>query len=292
MYHPSIMQAQFEAEKNRKALTYTIIICIILLLLTLFIRWQIPQPPTPIIQDLIEVNLGNDNEGYGKVQPLIKGEMNNAPSPVQQQQKTSAAHDEPAKDIQPDEDEDKNAAPVIKPVKTNPKAANLLKQPTTKPVKTNNPAPVLQPAPKPQKPIATYNGPGNGKGNGATEDNSYRNQGNNPNGRGDAGSPAGKPDSYGNDPGGKTGVSISNGLKGRRISHFPSFQDDFSENAKVYVDVDVDASGNVTDASVAKGTTTSNTTIRSIALQKAKQLKFNAGEEDNGTIIFNFKVQD
>ena len=66
----------------------------------------------------------------------------------------------------------------------------------------------------------------------------------------------------------------------------------FNENSKVYVDIAVDAAGNVTSVSLAKGTTTTNPTNLSIALQKAKQLKFNPGEEDRGTIIVNLKVQD
>ena len=166
----------------------------------------------------------------------------NSQQPVQATtRKASAAHDEPAKDIQPDENEDKDAAPVVKPQKPNPDANNIAKEPVTKRVKNNNPTPVVQPEPKPRKALATYNGNGSGKGNGAPEDNGYKNQGNNPNGHGDAGDPSGKPDSYGNDPGGRSGVSISNGLHGRKITHFPSLQDDFNENAKVYVDINVDA---------------------------------------------------
>jgi outer membrane biosynthesis protein TonB len=289
MYHRSIMQAQFEIEKNRKAFIYTLIICIILLLLAIFIRWTIQQPPIPVIPDLIEVNLGNNSEGYGKVQPLIKGDMSQSAQPVPQTERASKAHDEPAKDIDADENEDKDAAPVVKPKKPNPDANNIAKQPITKRVKNNNP-PVLQPEPKPRKAVATYVGPGNGKGNGATTNNDVYNQGNNPNGHGDNGVSSGSPDSYGNDPGGKIGMS--DGLRRRGYTHLPSFTDDFSENAKVYLDITVDASGAVTSVYIAKGTTTSNPTIRGIALQKAKQLKFNPGEEDNGTIIFNFKIQN
>jgi TonB family protein len=70
-------------------------------------------------------------------------------------------------------------------------------------------------------------------------------------------------------------------------------QDDFNENAKVYVDIKVDASGRVTDASIARGTTTSNSNLRSIAIQKAKQLKFPANQNDieSGTILFNFVLK-
>jgi hypothetical protein len=69
------MQATFEAEKNRKAFTYTVLICGILLLLAFLITWPILQPPPVIAQDLLEINLGNNEEGFGEEQPLIKGEM-------------------------------------------------------------------------------------------------------------------------------------------------------------------------------------------------------------------------
>ncbi len=291
MYYATL-QATFETEKNKKAFLYTIVICIILLLLAVFIRWSVFQPPVPVIPDQIEINLGNNHEGYGKNQPLIKGEMSPTEQPIEElHQKSSVAKSEASKNIQTDENADKDAAPVIKTKKQNTKAINITKQPISKRI-NNNPEPVAVSTPKPKKPLFAYNGPGKGNGNGATADNGDRYQGNNPNGHGDNGSPAGKADSYGNTPGGKSGVGISSGLKGRRITQFPSFQDEFNENAKVYVDITVNASGAVMVTSIAKGTTTSNTTIRSIALQKAKSLKFNPGEEDRGTIIFNFKVQN
>ena len=88
-------------------------------------------------------------------------------------------------------------------------------------------------------------------------------------------------------------MSIRSGLDGRRFSHFPSFQDEFNENAKVAIDITVDKAGNVINENLnLNGTTTTNTAIRNIALKKAKQLKLNAGndEEQRGTIVFNFKV--
>jgi outer membrane biosynthesis protein TonB len=83
------------------------------------------------------------------------------------------------------------------------------------------------------------------------------------------------------------------GLSGRRPIHFPNMQDDFNENAKVYVDIKVDASGKVTSAGIAKGTTTSNATLRNIAIEKAKQLKFPPGQSDieSGTILFDFVLK-
>jgi len=50
-------------------------------------------------------------------------------------------------------------------------------------------------------------------------------------------------------------------------------------------------SGAVTNATYQpRGSTTSDAGMKEIAIRKAKQLKFAAGSEDRGTIIFNFKV--
>jgi hypothetical protein len=71
----------------------------------------------------------------------------------------------------------------------------------------------------------------------------------------------------------------------------------FNENAKVAVDVKVDAAGRVVSATYQpRGSTTSDGGMRSIAIQKAKQIKFNpsenGGEESIGTIIFNFRLKN
>ena len=293
MYYNSSIGATFEAEKNKRALTYTAIIVAILLLLALFISWPIIQPKPIVVQDLIEINLGNNDEGFGAVQPLIKGEM--SPSrerAAPQQQKAAPAVEAPSKNIQPDDIEDKDAAPVEKPTKKITKTDNIAKEPVAKPVKAVTPTPVVMPAPKPQKPKAAYNGPGNGKGNGAAEDNGYVYQGNKPGGKGDAGDPSGKPDSYGNSPGGRSGVSVTRGVRPLNLGAL-TFQDDFNENAKVYLDVTYNAAGAYTGSNIAKGTTTFNATITAIAKRKAAQLKFPSSDDGGtSTILFNFKVQN
>jgi hypothetical protein len=286
------MHASFEAEKNRKAFTYTAIIVAILLLLAFYITWPIIKPPVPLVEDLIEINLGNNVEGLGEVQPLIKGDMAPAQEPAAQQQKAAAAQEPPAKDIQPDDNAGEDAAPVTKPAKIIPKTNNIAKVPVTNPVKTKVPAPVVMPTPKPQKPKATYNGAGNGNGNGATEDNGYTYQGKKPGGKGDAGDPSGKADSYGNNPGGRSGVSVTRGVRPLNLAAL-RFEDDFSENAKVYLDVKYNAAGTYTGSAIAKGTTTSNSTITGIAKRKAAELKFPPGADGGvSTILFNFKVQN
>ena len=127
------MSATFETEKNRKALVYTAIICGAILLIALLVSWKLPQHPPQILQDLIEINLGNDAEGYGEVQPLIKGEKSPATESAAQQQSAQANNTKP-EEIKTDENTDPEAAPITKPIKTTPKVVT--------------PAVVVTPAPK------------------------------------------------------------------------------------------------------------------------------------------------
>ncbi|MEO6289963.1 MAG: hypothetical protein ABIO76_08590 [Ginsengibacter sp.] len=283
----------FESEKNRKAFMYTAGICGLFLIIAVFYTWPLQITPVPEVQDLIDVNLGNDFEGMGDIQPLVKGDRAPEIQSIQSQQKAVKAMDNPSKNIQADDNNDPEAATVLKNEKPKDDAKDINKESSAKATKNINPSPVVNPNPAPPKPkLPLYKG-GNGPGgNGATEDNGYRNQGYKP-GNGDAGSPDGKPDAYGNSPGGRSGVSVVRGLSGRRPISFPSMQDDFNENAKVYVDIKVDGSGKVTEASIARGTTTSNSSLRSIAIQKARQLKFPNSENDteSGTILFNFVLK-
>ncbi len=291
MYYNSTIEASFNAEKNRKAFTYTAVIVAIFLLLALFITWPNLPPKPIVVQDLIEINLGNNEEGFGTVQPLIKGDMGAAQQRQVVQQKAAAQQPSP-KDIVPDEKADADAAPVDKPTKAIIKPSNTATVPVNKPIKVNTPAPVVMPTPKPQKPKAFYNGSGNGKGNGATETNGDTYQGSKPGGKGDAGTESGKPDSYGNNPGGRSGVSVTRGTRPLNLGAL-KFEDDFNENAKVYLDVTYSASGSFTGCEIAKGTTTFNNTITGIAKRKAAQLKFPASDDGGvSTILFNFKVQN
>jgi hypothetical protein len=286
-----MLQANFEAEKNKKAFLYTIAICGVLMLLSFLIVYRIDKVSPPLVQDLIEINLGNNDEGFGEEQPLVKGDMNaNAeplPAPPQQNNTTPP---EAEKTPTAEDDAEEDAAPVAK-TNTPNKKTKALPTPENKPVeKTKNPAPQTVLAPKPAKPTATYKGPGNGKGNGATEDNGFRYQGNKPGGTGDAGDPSGKPDSYGNTPGGKSGVTVTKGARPINLGSL-KFEDDFNENAKVYLDVNYNAAGTVTSSAVARGTTTGNTNMIAIAKRKAAQLKFPTSPDGGtSTVLFNLKV--
>jgi outer membrane biosynthesis protein TonB len=273
---------------------YTALVCGLFLILAIFYTWPMQVPPVATFQDLIDVNLGNESEGFGDVQPLVPGD----PAPDNQSTQSAVAavqpHESPSQSIAADESNDETAAPVVKSEKPKEPSKVLNKETAVKPTKSINPSPIVNPNPAPPKPkVPTYKGGTGTGGNGADQDNGYRNQGYKPGGTGDAGSPDGKPDAYGNSPGGRSGISVSRGLSGRRPISFPSMTDNFNENAIVFVDIKVDASGKVTAASISKGTTTSNSTLRNIAIEKAKQLKFPASDNsfENGTIKFNFVLK-
>jgi len=138
----------------------------------------------------------------------------------------------------------------------------------------------------------------NGTGTGGNDADSYKKGGNEgiKGGSGDQGQPGGNPDSKNYTGGGRgnSGVAISRGLQGRHMTRLPSFEDDFNENAKVAVDIRVDAGGSVISAVYQpRGSTTSDNAMKTIAIRKAMQVKFNSGgDESVGTIVFNFKLRN
>jgi hypothetical protein len=228
--------------------------------------------------------------GFGDQQPLIKGE----PAPAAEEQvsarpapaQTETVKEEPPMDEKGDEEVLKK--PIVTKTTTKPKPIV-----TNEPVKKTGNQTVSNPVPAPPKPKATYKGGTGTGGNNADDYNNSQNQGI-AGGKGDQGKPNGNPnsDSYtGNGGSGGSGISIGGNLKGRGHSN-PSFEDDFNENAKVVMQVSVNAEGKVTSAVyVAKGSTTSNPSMIDIAKRKAFQIKFTAGQEATGTITFNFKLR-
>lgn len=281
----------FEAQKNRKAFTYTLIICAVILLLFLIISWKVQPPTQPVVQDLIEINLGNDEDGFGEIQPLLKGERSPAEETLTAEQAASlasATNDAPTNVI-PDENAAEDAAPVVKSPKVNPTAKPVI-TPTEKTTKTNNNTPVAKPAPKPAKPKMVYDGPGSGKGNNATEDNGYKSQGNTPGKIGDNGSPTGDKDSYGNTPGGKTGgPKVIRG--NRKVVNYYSFPGDLPK-ATIYAEVSVSPAGRGTFVRLVKPSTSFSSGYSTAIKQYLTKIQFDkASTESDVTLQFNFTVQ-
>ena len=281
----------FEVQKNRKAFTYTLIICGVILLLFLIISWKVQPPTQPVVQDLIEINLGNDEDGFGEIQPLIKGERSPAEETQTAEQAASLAsstNDAPTNVI-PDENAAEDAAPVVKSPKVNPTAKPVI-TPTEKTTKTNNNTPVAKPAPKPAKPKMVYDGPGSGKGNNATEDNGYKSQGNTPGKTGDNGSPTGDKDSYGNTPGGKKGgPKVIRG--NRKVVNYYSFPGDLPK-ATIYAEVSVSPTGRGTFVRLVKPSTSFSSGYSTAIKQYLTKIQFDkAATESDVTLQFNFTVQ-
>ena len=285
----TIIDIRFEREKNLKALGITFSICAVLFFLFLYTQWSQPQIAPPLADEGIEVNIGNSETGIGDIAPQSIGEnmaeSNSTPSP-----------EELAQPIAENTIDDKGdvpiaTTPITKPIiKTVTPPKEIIK-PTTNPVVK----PEVKPTPKPPTPKAVFSGSTtqNNSGNNSDSYNGIKNQGI-AGGNGDQGNPNGNPnsDSYNGNSSSGSGINIKSGLTGRRIAIKPKFEDEFNENAKVAVDVKVDASGKVLSATVnPRGTTTTNANIRQIAKNKAMQVKFTTGaEEQSGTIVFDFRV--
>ncbi|HET6252467.1 MAG TPA: hypothetical protein VFE32_00265 [Puia sp.] len=289
------MADSFESQKNLKATGYTAVFCTLLVIILLYASWTLPVEPPPPVEDGIEVNLGNSDKGMGTDQPYLPGKPSAEDKEKYTPPKQAVVEKQPVKEVETD-DNNKEEAPVIKkPAVTKPNATKLPDKDVTKtivrPVKRPE---TLPEKPAPPKPKAVFHGV-NGTGTGGNNADDFKPGGNQgvAGGRGDQGAPGGDPNSNNYTGGGHgNGIAISRGLAGRHITGTPSFTDDFNQNAKIAVDVHVDAAGNVTDATYQlRGSTTADDQMKAIALRKARLVKFNASDgESVGTIIFNFKI--
>ncbi len=308
--------SNFEQQKNTKAAAYTILLLGSLLLLFFVVSWAPPVAPMIQEEEGMEVNLGNSESGEGETQPLEPGEPASEEIAVPAANTPLSSTEIQDKEVETN-DEDKEAPPaVVKPPTQKPKDKTPVK-----PVLTNSPkpkpnstptisqtqkesfpvqsTPVNNPAPAPKPKYVLKAQEGGQGGNNAESSQASAGQGI-AGGKGDQGKPNGDPNAagyMGTGGSGSGGISISRGLQGRKINRFPSFQDDFNENAKVAVDIKIDRNGNVINASIQpRGTTTANAGLKSIALQKAKQLKFShdedGAEEQLGTVLFDFRVRN
>ena len=282
------MSAEFERQKNIKATAITLGIAGALLLIVILVRWPLPTvAPTPV-QEFLEVNLGTDDFGSGKDQPLLPGE----PAPAKQTaytppQPVKAIADD-VKDVETDDRNDNDAPAVRKPVVAKPNATRIDdNNKTVKQTTATVPQPVTQAPPKPRAVLGrTTGGNGNG-GNGAETYKPGTGEGV-AGGSGDQGRPGGDPNG--------TNYSGQRKTFGTKVFNIPnqSFEDDFNQNAKIAVEVIVDDAGKVTSAAVtARGSTgTATQSMRNTALRLARQLKFGSSDGgQKGVVVFDFKVR-
>ena len=280
--------ADFERQKNIKALAITLCIAGALLMLFIFLRWNLPTVPPPPTQEFLEVNLGTDDFGSGKDQPLLPGE----PAPAQQTAYTppqpikAVAND--VKDVETDDREENDAPAIRKPVVAKPAATRIDDDnKTVKQTTATTPQPVTQAPPKPRAVLGRTTGSNGNGGNGADTYKPGSGEGV-AGGSGDQGRPGGDPNG--------TNYSGQRKTFGTKVFNIPnqSFEDDFNENAKIAVEVIVDDAGKVTSAAVtARGSTgTATQSMKNTALRLARQLKFGSSEGgQKGVVVFDFKVR-
>jgi hypothetical protein len=297
MQNNSYMTDNFESQKNIKASGYTLLICSLLLLLFFYLSWTLPAQPQPIVEQGIEVNLGNSDQGLGTDQPYLPGQPSQQDHEKYTPPKQAVVDKEPVKDVETDDKADKDAPAVTKAVVTKPNAIKLPdKEVTPKRVKAVK-QPDIAPTPPKPHPKAVFGGV-KGEGTGGNEADHYQKGGNQgiAGGHGDQGAPGGNPNSnnYVGGGNGNGGIVPIGGLRGRAIVGLPSFTDDFNQNAKVVIDVHVDENGNVTSADYnMRGSTTSDASMVAIAKRKARQVKFSStGQESAGGLVFNFKIHN
>jgi hypothetical protein len=264
------MTTIFSTEENKKAAVYTATICGILLLLFIFISWSVLPPTAPVIEDQIEINLGNEEEGFGEEQPLVKGNPSNA-----KEENTPTPPDESSSDniTPPSDNNDADAAPVVKneKPKTNP---TLEKPKVVQPEKTTTT----------QTPKFTMNANKSATkiGNNTEEDNSFTSQGKTPGKTKDEGSPGGSKN------GGNTGGPKVIG--DRKIVKQYKFDGDLAK-ATINAIVRVSPSGQGKFVSFGKGSTSRSQSYANAINNYLNNIQFNnSDKESTVTVQFVFDV--
>ncbi len=265
----SIRHLQIKNENKRKALLITMASYLILLILFFFISWTSkPVTPSPV-SDLMEINLGNNENGDGEEQPLIKGDKtNNKDQNFLDQAKGKSDH--------PPLDDDGDAdAGVLK------KNTNNNKNNSRSNGKIVND----------KKGKLTYQGPKKGEnGNNDELDNGFKNQGDQKNKNGDNGIPNGDKDSYGDTEGGKIGgPKIIRG--NRRIVQNYQFAGDLSR-ATIYASIKVTPSGKGSFIKFEKGSTNTGQAYRNAIDKYLNNILFNKIKDESIiTVEFYFDVK-
>jgi hypothetical protein len=241
------LSAEFERQKNIKAFSYTAAIMGGLLVIFLFAKMTLPPKEIPQEEQYVEialpdeppvddVNLGNNDVGSGKVQPIVTGTpSSNPPAPqVSPSPVRSVSSQVATKDVETEEHP--SSPPVTKATVPNTNK-EINNNPTDQTVKTK---PVEA---KPRAIMTSTRGSGNG---GNTDVPGY----NKPGGQG--------PGDGAGDKGVQNGNPNGTRYLGVRVISIPNqnFEDDFNESGKIALDVQVDGGGRLVSATYqAKGST-------------------------------------
>lgn len=279
----------FEQKKNTKAAAWTLGIHSVLLLIFLLCKYTLPAEAK--VEDMgMEVNLGTSDNGSGTDQP----EDMDDPAAANAATATNAASAANSNDRELNTTDD-NDAPTVninhpKPV-TKPNRQPGNNTPNRRPSanNTNTNATVTAPA---QSPRYVYAG-ATGKGGNSAQQNSPGTSEGIGTGNGDMGVPGGTPgaSNYTGTPGSGNGSSMRVSIKGRTLVDRPDPKAEFREGGRVVIHVTVNRDGAITKYDVRQF---GNATIRSLAIQKLKGVRFNSDPkalpEQFGDITFDFRA--
>ena len=263
-----------EIRKNRvKGIIGTVLFHVIILGLLIIFGFSTALPLPG--EEGVEVNLGTDMRGSGKIQPEQSStkRKNTPPPPVKEKVKEDIATQniEPAPAIEKIEEKVvKEETPVVEKPKQIEEPEEVVKEPE---INEN----ALYPGPSKK--------PNTSQGEGITGE------------QGDQGNPKGTINAK--EYLGKGGFGDGNDwdLEGRNPSYLPKPSTSFSEHGTVVVQITVNKYGKVIKAvAIDKGSNTTNTSLRRLAEDAAKKAVFNADmnapEVQRGTITYHFVVKN
>ena len=275
-----IVNQHFEQVKNRKAAMYTAAVVAVVILL-LLIRITLPVVQEPVVDNGVEVNLGNSDFGSGTVPPMVPGEP--APEATPQQAATPPAA-QPRVDNQEEEPdpEDKELA-ITKTVEKVKRAEKpVTAPPVEKPkVVKETPAP---PQPKPKAQMGQYSG---GKGTGGNNQDTYngvKDQGI-AGGKGDQGKPNGNINSDNYKGSGGTGSDGIRVISGNRKVRPVQLKGEFSQSATVSVRIKVSPDGSGTYMGFVSGINESQYTNIIKQHLNSRDIQFNTSDEESIVVI-------
>jgi outer membrane biosynthesis protein TonB len=275
---------------NYKALSWTVGVHAVLLLLFALWKFGTPAVAAPVNELGMEVNLGTSDNGSGTDQLMDMDD----PAPEAAADSRASTPPEAAGEHAVEETDDAEA-PEAAPVKPTPRPGRPTPAAPRPLVNTRPAQPVAASTitAQPRRPKFVYQGSTGNGGNGARENKPGTSEGNTT-GPGDRGVPHGTPGAtnYTGTPGTGTG-GINHSLAGRNIVAFPPKEAAFREGGKVVVRVTVNRDGAIVNKQVVSAT---NAELRPIALRKVGQVKFNRSDdapaEQFGNITFVFKTRN
>lgn len=301
-----ILVTQQEQKNKRRGMITSVIIHILLILLALWPFLQLPDPPPG--QEGILVNLGLPDEGQGDdnagpaepvveeqeeepveetsepevVEPVDEPEPVDDPTPVEPEPSKEVITDDNSEEIilKKKEEEKKKKEAKEKAERDRKEKERKKQEAKEKAEREAAEAKKKADAAKLKNELSGLFGDGDGKGNTGKP--------------GNQGDPDGDPNADKLD-GISTGSGrVGGGLGDRGVTKSHTPRDNSQETGTVVVEVCVNESGNVISAKVTqKGTTSSSSNLRKLALKSARKWRFKEGIVDKqcGTITYNFKLK-